>query len=447
MPQRLSEIDSLMARMEQALAVNASQVVWVYDRTLDIAALRSFNERLKSGMLGRAIAPAALGAAGDSWTPATRFAPLEIDTGPIPLDRMESWLTEQSRAYIDAYGGPAWRLAAVPLEGGGAIASLLVSHAIADGLLLMQSIADAVLDRAVDQSYCTERNSKLLRGLGDVVDATRNIARALRFHVALARRGPTGQRDSVETPQVLQPLSTAVLELSEDFEIPRATALVPSTAWHASASNRGGTSTVLALAVAADLATSLGRISTTGTVQLKMPVSTRFPHGDGRANAVRGITLNVECVPVRTTDLRELRHQLKEALKSDPEGKSDPHAALAALHKIVPRPRLARILSSPAAADYLGTVVTTVGKPDSAVLRIDGNNASSMAGSLINRTAEDPVRLGALGGSLAMTVLEVGGTVALRVSGLHPPNPLTRQELSQALNGVLGQYGMDATFW
>lgn len=393
---RLDEIDSLMARSQVAIGVSAIHTLWLFDRPVDLDRIHAFEAALRRGVLGRVIAPATLGAAGDRWTTAANFAPIAM-SATLARSELEHWITARSHDDLDVYGGPAWRLSLAPLDDGATAVSLLTSHAIADASFLRRALTDAIAGRDFDFSDL-DRKGAMPPLLEEALRALTQLGRVARLQATRLRRDhdssdPAGSHSA-------EPLSAKPIQLPPDFRIPRTTAVIPRHDWTAAAHTRGATSTVLALAVLADLAAVLGRTTTTGTVRLRVPVSLRTGENDLRANAITGITLDVAPDPGRARDLRPLRAQLKQSL-TVLAGRNPANETLAiATNMITPRPEFARMVARYKHTDYLSAACGIFGEFDPAIARLDGGTPATMAMGLINRPLETPPRLGETGGSL-----------------------------------------------
>lgn len=437
---RLTDMDCAHARMQEAVGVSAIQLLWRYDRPLDTAAIEKFHDALVHGRLARVVARATVAAAGDRWTSDARFAPLLIDPEPVATDALMDWIDARGSADLAAYGGPAWRLTATALDDGGAIVSLLVSHAISDALGIVQAVVDAAAGKSVDLDYASDDFGQGRLLAEDAAAAARQFARV----AALRRehRGAAQPSNSEPDPVVDAPEPS---ELPGDFRVPRAIAVVPTHEWHAAAAARGGTATTLGVGVAAGLAALAGRTTVDGVAYIGMPVSVRSGPTDLRANAVRGIRFALDTATLHDGDLTGLRATVKSELQASAVG-VDPEELAVATNVTTPLSRLAQTWSN-TAPDHVSTVCSVIRNIDPAVLRIDGTEAAAMSIGLVNRGIEDPSRLARFGGNLRTTVVDVGEFVVVRASGFHADTLRTRADLNASVAAVLQNYGLNATFW
>src|SRR5262249_8052678 len=135
------------------------------------------------------------------------------------------------------------------------------------------------------------------------------VGRAVVAAIRLARRSRDGAGAAT-------PLTTSSPALpagaDESITLPMATILVDADEWEARAHSLGGTSKPLTVGLAAGLAQRLGRVAADGSVVVMIPVNERAA-GDTRANAISNVGVTVDPAPA-TTDLREIRAAVKQAL-------------------------------------------------------------------------------------------------------------------------------------
>ena len=120
---------------ERAIGVtNLFQIVWVYNRAIDIDGLRRFHRHLQRGRLSRRIERSPLPFGRHRWVSPRDQSDLEIVGRPRSREEFDAWLNEQADTPIDAEHGPGWHLAVLPFTDGGAGVSLVISHCLADGM-------------------------------------------------------------------------------------------------------------------------------------------------------------------------------------------------------------------------------------------------------------------------------------------------------------------------
>src|SRR6476660_1942787 len=124
-------------------ATNLLQVVWVYNRAIDIDGLRRFHDQLQRGRLSRRIERSPSPFGRHRWVSPSGQSELEIAAAPRPREEFDAWLTGQANTLLDAEHGPGWHLAVLPFTDGGAGVSLVISHCLTDGVGLCEAVADA----------------------------------------------------------------------------------------------------------------------------------------------------------------------------------------------------------------------------------------------------------------------------------------------------------------
>lgn len=444
---RLAEMDCAQARMQVSVGVSAIQAIWLYERPVDLEQLERFRESLQHGRLGRVIAPASIAAAGDRWTTNAHFAPLDVDAHPIARTDLDTWIAERGDAEVIVYGGPAWRLAVTAIDDGGSAVSLLVSHAIADGLSVTSAIVEAQSGTRLDWSFESDGWSRLKLLATDASASARHIRRVAKLYAGARRSfaAATTAEQGADVPAApAGPTPPPVPTLPSGFRIPRATATISSEHWHPAAAARGGSGTTLGVAIAAELAAQIGRVDADGTAHIAMPFSTRTGVDDRRANAVRGLRLAVPTAGL-SEDLQPLKQQMKTEL-TNATSTANPEELAMATFTALPRFWIARTAWSSVPADHSTTVCSVRLGAEPELSNIDGAPAASMSFGLVNRGIEDPSRLARFGGCLGIAMVEVGGLVSVRVSSFHAETVRSSDELKAVMATVFGRYGLEATF-
>jgi diacylglycerol O-acyltransferase len=420
---------------EQATGtITLGQCVWVYNRAIDIDALRQFHHHLQRGRLSRRIERSPLPFGRHRWVSPSDTSDLEIVATPRRREEFDAWLNEQAAIPLDAEHGPGWHLAVLPFTGGGAGVSLVVSHCLADGLAGCLAVVEAACgyDNAINwPAAASRRRWRALRE--DACQTARDtpaIGRAVVAAARLARhnRGSSGSG----TPR---PLPAAA---DERITLPMATIFVDADEWDARAHALGGTSNALLAGLAARLAQRVGRVTADGSVALSMPVSERAA-ADTRANAVTNVEVTVDPA-LATTDLREMRAAIKQALIRHREV-PDERWALLPLVPLLPK-RLFRRMVSVATGSATSVVSSNLGAVNPAAYRPDGNDADYFAmKSLypgITKTTMHRV-----GGVLALLSGRAHGQVFVSVLAYQPGS--SKDDLRQDLSNALNDFSLTAT--
>src|SRR6478736_2272741 len=143
MSNRLDLVDQTAFLGERATkATNLLQVVWVYNRAIDIDGLRDFHRHLQQGRLSRRIERSPLPFGRHRWVWPSDQPELEI-AATRPRGEFDAWVDEQANTALDAEHGPGWHLAVLPFTDGGAGVSLVASHCLTDAVGLCKALVDA----------------------------------------------------------------------------------------------------------------------------------------------------------------------------------------------------------------------------------------------------------------------------------------------------------------
>lgn len=407
---------------------------WVYDRPVDIDGLRKFHHHLQRGWLPRRIEPSPLRFGRHRWVADDCPSEIEIAATPRPRAELDAWLEEQATTPIDAEHGPGWHLAVLPFTDGGAAVSLAASHCLIDGGGMLEVMADAADGRDAPISWPAAGSRRRWQAIReDARQTVRDIpalGRGAAAAVRLARRARRGAAPST-TPLRLPAGS------DEHLTPPMATVFVDADEWAARAHALGGTSNVLLAGLAAHLAQRIGRVSADGSVLMKMPVNERAA-GDTRANAVSHLTVTIDPAPA-TTDLREIRGAIKQALTSHQELREDERAVMSfvPLLGLLPK-RLARLVDNTVVSSNIGVV-------DPAVTRPDGTDADLFGARLSHRGVTEAL-MHRLGGVMYVLSGTARGHVFVSVTVYQPgysnSNEALRQDLSKAVTdfSLTGRY-------
>jgi hypothetical protein len=399
----------------------------VYNRAIDMDALRRFHHHLQRGRLSRRIERSPLPFGRHRWVSPSDPSDLEIVATPRPREEFDAWLSEQAAIPLDAEHGPGWHLAVLPFTDGGAGVSLVVSHCLTDGLGACLAMVEAACgyDNAINwPAAASRRRWRALRE--DVRQTARDTPAIGRAVVAAARLARHNRRSAESaTPR---PLPAAA---DERITLPMATIFVDADEWNARAHMLGGTSNALLAGLAACLAQRVGRVTADGSVTLAMPVNDRTAD-DTRANAVTNVDVTVDPAPA-TTDLREMRAAIKQALIRHREV-PDERWALLPLIPLLPK-RLFRRMVRVAAGSATSVVSSNLGSVHPATNRPDGTDADYFAMKSLY-PGMTKATMHRTGGVLALLSGRAHGQVFVSALAYQPgsSNDSLRQDLSNTLN-------------
>ncbi len=416
-------------------STNLVQVVWVYDRTIDIEGLRAFHHHLRHGRLSRRIERSPLPFGRHRWVTPVTQSKLEIVGTPRPREEFDAWVDEQTNTPLDPEHGPGWHLAVLPFTDGGAGVSLVTSHVLADGLGLCEALAAAASGRHDPIAWpaagsrrrgqaLREDTRRLLRDLpamGRAVGATARFARTNRVAT------PAGASQS--------PVSGSGRPVSP----PMTTIFIDADEWDARAAALDGTSAALLAGLAARFARRAGRVDGAGAATLALPVNERTPD-DTRANAITAVDITVDSATANT-DLRPIRAALKRALTQRREI-PDERWALLPLTPLIPR-WLVRRMAGAALGGATTSGSSHVGAIDPAAGRVDGTNADhffirtlypGVTEAMMHRT----------GGMLGLAAGRMHGRVFVSIYAYQPGRPNSMAQLRADLADVLADFSLTA---
>lgn len=443
-------MDNQLAYIDQAsfLGLRAlghspqEQFSWIYDRPIDIDAVRRMHANLGYTLLGRLIERSPLPFGRHRWVAAPHQADLDIAPAPRPREDMLAWFDEQMYKPIDPEHGPAWRMAVLPFTDGGGAVTLIVSHSVADGGAAVLSIVSAVHGHKMDLGYpparSRPRGRALREDIREIARAVPEMGKALGAAVKLGReessapKPPPSEKPPVDHSPGAQDLTI----------IPTVSAYVPCEEWDARAASLGGTSNSLVAAVATRLGKARGRIESDGLVTLNFPVSERTLT-DTRANALTGMTIQGDPDEV-TTSLTGLRASVREGFKNL---EKESNKLLAPLPLIpLTSKRLLRRLGGMAHGAGKAVGCSNVGEIPDDVGRIDGGDADSFWA----RGVEWPVtreQFDEMGGSLMVASIRMAGTILVLTQAWRAGGPNTKEELAEQFDQALKDMGITATLF
>lgn len=436
-------MDSTLAYIDQAsfLGLRAlgrgplAQMIWIYDRPVDMAGLRRFQSNLCGGLLGRRIERAVLPFGRHHWVAFTEPCDIEVADHPRPRDQVQQWAEEQLFRPIDPEWGPPWRMAVQPLQDGGAAVTLIASHTVCDGLGMMLAVADAAngvtRDLGLPPPGARARRRALWQEARQVIREVPVMARAAVKGVRLAK-GPSAKA----SPSRSGAARSGREQGSGTARIPTVTVYIDAAQWDARAESLGGTSNSLFAAIAARLGQLLGRVDDKGWVELSFPVSERT-EGDTRGNALTGMSLSIDPAAV-TSSLSGIRAEIKQKLAALSE---TPNELLGPLPLIPLVPRwLARRVEDIAVSD-LDIGCSNLGEIDPAANRPDGTDAEFFA----VRQMEPHISIDTvsrMGGTLFLASGRVRGRVFLTVSAWKPGAPNSTSWLVELVQRDLADFGL-----
>jgi diacylglycerol O-acyltransferase / wax synthase len=436
----LDLVDQAVFDFERATGANSrGQVVWIYNRAIDIDGLRQFHQHLQQGRLSRRIERSPLPFGRHRWVSSAQ-SELEIVATPRPREEFDAWLNQQANRPLDVEHGSPWHLAVLPFTDGGAGVSLVVSHTVADGMGGCLAIMEAAsgYDSAIDVPPAGSRRRRraLREDARQTVRDMRDIRRAVKSAVAAARSARQDRAGAgAPTPRPVRSAGAG-----EPITLPTATIFIDADEWTARANALGGTSNSLLAGVAARLAERTGRVTADGSVTLGVPVNQRTAN-DTRANAVTNVDVTVDATRA-TTDLSEIRLATKQALIHRQQV-PDERMALLPLVPLLPKRLVKRWVNvytpstTSVASSQLGAAPSIVNRPDGT----DADYISLL--SVCPGLTKATVQLS--NGLMALISAEVNGRVFVSVLAYQPGRLTSNDELRQVLSNIMDDFSLTAT--
>lgn len=446
-------VDNRLALLDQAFYAGhraagqreVMQVVWVYERPIDMDALRRFHRNLAFGLLGRRIERPPLPFARYRWVSDQQSSELDVTETARPRAEFGDWLDERAQLPLDPEVGPGWRLSVCPFTDGTTAITLVMSHYVIDGVGGVVAVALAVMGDTSGLGYPPPGSRPRLQSLvEDVRDVARDlpeVAKAARAAAGPLREARLRSRESA--PRRPSPDVTRSGSDGETVVAPGIWIRTEMDQWEARAAALGGTGSTLATALTAKLKEHMRRDGD-GPVKMVLVVNDRA-EGDTRAVAVSFARFSLDPTEV-TTDLRGARAAVKLALKSLRENPDD-SAKLAALTPFTPKRAWREMMDQgfddpdqPAVCSSLGEVGPVVIRPDGTPC--DYAYLRGMSQQLTRR------RLEQMGSQLQ---LFYGCGVEANKVGLHirayqPGFVTSKQQLRELAERTLAEFGLTGEF-
>lgn len=455
MVERLTYDDDLFLRMECVLGVPVvNQIVWRFDRPVSVDALDAMWHLLAAGPIDRSVRRVRVPGARDSWTAARRPADPVVVDAPIARAAVDRWIEDEAAVRLDPIEGPAWRLSATAVEGGGTIVSLVGSHVVGDGGALTSAAASALAGRAVpddfervgldhSDSVSARSGADIVDGVGRIGAALAGAARAVGGAAVEAVRARATGSGSVSTDAKAD--RPRVMVAPADGPWVPSTVVVDcmSTDWTAAAASKGGSSNSLLVAVVLGILTRSGRIGTDEQVRVALPVSTRRV-GDRRANATSGVSIHVDAGEAYRDDLGAIRASSKQAFRAQADRTvTTTFELLKPLMQLLPDAIVAKLAASGSAPLCL---CSNLGNRGVALRSIGGVDATSVAMRSITQNT-DVALLRRTGGGVSAWWNESGDRATLCVTGLDPDRFPSKEHLRGLVEAEYDSWGLTPEFW
>jgi hypothetical protein len=417
------------------------QVVWGYEREVDLDALRRFHGNLAHGLLGRRIERSPLPFGRYRWVADGRPSDLDIAESARPRAEFGEWLDECARLPLDPESGPGWRLSVCPFTDGSTAVTLVMSHYVIDGIGGVVAVVMAILGDTSGQGYPPPRSRPLLRAVvEDVVGVARDapgVVRALGKAVEPLKQARLRRSDGAsDSPR---PITTTASGADRPADVPGIWIRLNMDEWEARAAALGGSGSTMATALTAKLGQHLGR-RRGDTVNMLLVVNDRQAD-DTRAVAVSFARFSIDPTQV-TTDLRGARAAVKQALKTLRET-PDPSAQLAPLTPFTPKRAWREMVDSGLDDPDPPAVLSSLGEVGPVVIRPDGNPCDYAYLRGVDQLLTQR-RLEQMGGQLQLFYGcgEEANKVGLHIRAYQPGCVTTKQELRELAARTLAEFDL-----
>ena len=417
------------------------QVVWVYEHALDFDGLRRFHHNLGYGLFGRRIERSPLPFGRHRWV--FDRGPSEIDIAECARPRAElsDWADERSQLPADPEWGPGWHLGVLPLTDGSTAVSLVASHYLLDGLGFLGAIVEALWGITRDLGYPPPRSRTRLRAVvQDARQTARDAPEVARALVAVAKQTRLRRHDTAPSPAP-RPVALRGGDGADAVVVPGVTICINLDDWDTRAEALGGTSSTLAAGLTAKLAERMGRRRAgDGAVTLQLPMSERVER-DTRAIAISAARVSIDPTRV-TTDLRDARTAIKQALKTRQET-PDESWQLAPLAPFTPKRTWKRGVDAVLADPDRPAVCSNLGDVGSVVGWLDGTHCE-YAYARGTRQRETRQSLDRTGGQLQLLSFRtpVLRKVFIHVVAYEPGAENTKPALRELAARTLAEFGL-----
>ena len=307
----LSLLDMATFRAQSLVGVVTVQMTWLGDGPPDVGRVQALADRLAaSNQLGRVILPARILGGRDHWGPLPATPQVVVEPNPIKRAALLDWVAARAQVPIDTSSQP-WHVAILPFTDGGHAVTLVASHALTDGVGLINVLTS--VGQPASRPYAGRRPG-LVTALREAITGLPAYVRAA---ITAARMSPS-RRSGGSQPVMTRARAHTLA------------ALVDASAWHAAVATLGGSSNALFVSVAAQVAAAIGRVTADGTAIIYIPVNTRTEGDDVSANALTSVRLELAADRIR--DVAFIRAEIKRVLV----GRGPEDDSFAAMLPVVP---------------------------------------------------------------------------------------------------------------
>ncbi|NPC96343.1 hypothetical protein [Nocardioides sp. zg-DK7169] len=441
-PLRSSFGDDLFLRRHRGVGSPiANQLAWLFEGPLPAAGVEALADRLAEGALARRADRALVPGARGRWSRAAHRPAVGYD-GEVAEHDVLAWLRARAGVRLDPAAGHGWELATADLASGGAVLSLVVSHAVADGGAMVDAVARAGAAAAplVPPPRPVGLRALLLDGrdaVGQLAEVGAWLAGRLRPHVGPRPSGaPRPSAEPVATPSVEpQPLVEPV-ETPPDWTTPLVVLELAASDVDRVAAAHGGTVNAWFAALTAGVAM---RVLGEAPVPVALPVSTRTPD-DPRANATRIARVEVHPTDLARRDLAAVRARSRAAYAALDSHAREPLPL--ALVQMLPDAVVRRLPAPPGAR----ALASRVGELPEAFVAAAGVPARSVA-AIAHHVGAPVEEVRAIGGGIAAWSCTVGDRLTVSLAGMAPHLLLDDDALAGPVAAELARWDLAGRRW
>lgn len=422
------------------------QCIWLYDRNINIDALKHTVERLAAMHFNRLIEPSPLPWGRPRWLkPADKPTISGINAAMRPRSHLVQWANEQTHAPIHPVTGPPWRISLQRFEDGSSAISIVGSHLVLDGIGALRAIEAAVTGKTIPNPYITRGTRSWITRCA--LDMRQTIADAPDILAAIVKFLQTSRRKSItDAVSASRRSPKAAHSKSEYVELPFVAVTVKIRDWEACAQRLGGHANTLLPAFVATLASHLGRRrSSDGCVSLIVPVNRRHGLDDERALAIEFHTLVLDPSKL-TTHLQPVNILLKSLLRRVNEKQTDPLKSILPAIAWMPRKFILSIVNRLFNyAENLPVSCSDLGILPDGLTRIDGAACVRVLTRAVdvNVTRKDLERSH---GHLVVVVSRYDTNISLCIEAWQDkPSTTTQEALSRLTQLTLDEFRLEAT--
>lgn len=417
------------------------QVVWLYERPIDLAGLRRFHQNFGYGMAGRLIERSPLPFGRARWVSSMGPpGPIHFEERARPRSEVTAWADERAAVHADPEKGPAWHIAVCPLTDGSTAITHVGTHCLGDGVAALVAVGEAVLGGKRDLGYPLPRSRKRFRAVtADLRETVRSLPEVGRTLVAAGQFAFRHRKEMFDSSRPAGP-AAPVAHDNTIVVMPTASAFVDVADWDAKADAAHGNNYSMLAGIAARLGERMGRRRPDGTVNLLIALNDRTSLEDTRAYAMVFAQVDVDPSAV-AEDQADARAAIRQAVKTAREV-PDETLQLLPLIPLVPE----RALKGVAEAffgnsDNLPVSCSNLGDIDGIVSRPDGTDADYT----MVRAVDQNVRRADLeraGGHLVVVAGRINGKVSIGIEAYQPRAENTKARLRELIRQTLADFDL-----